>query len=135
MKYDLIFIGYVNTFENLTKAGVKDCFFDKNNNLVFVVNNGDAGKAIGKFGSTIKRLNNLLKKNIKVIEYNEDVIQFIRNCLMPLKVQNITQENKLIKIESEDKKLKGLIFGRDRANLKELNEIVKRFFDVEVVVI
>ena len=134
MKYDLTFIGYVNTFENLTKAGVKDCFFDKSNNLVFIVNTGDAGRAIGKQGSNIKRLGFLLKKNLKVIEYNEDVCQFVRNCLAPLKVQTITVADKTVKIETEDKRLKGLIFGRDRENLKELNEIVKRFFPMEVVV-
>ena len=134
MKYDLTFIGYVNTFETFTKAGVKDCFFDKNNNLVFVVNTGDAGKAIGKFGSNIKRLNGLLKKNIKVLEYNENVVQFVRNCLMPLKVEDIIAEEKKVIIKTDDKRLKGLIFGRDKANLKELSETVKRFFDVEVIV-
>ena len=135
MKYDLTFIGYVNTFETLTRANVKDCFFDKNNNLVFIVNNGEAGKAIGKYGSNIKRLNGLLKKNIRVIEFNEDVCQFVKNCLAPLNVEKIKQENGKVMIEDEDRKIKGKIVGRDKANLNELNEIVKRFFNVEVVVI
>jgi len=56
IKYDLQLIGYINIFENITKTNVKDCFMNNKDQLVFVVNENQAGKAIGKNGLNAKRL-------------------------------------------------------------------------------
>ena len=41
-------INHINLFEKITKARVKDCFL--NDIIVFIVEEGDLGKAIGKKG-------------------------------------------------------------------------------------
>jgi len=48
-KLDQKLIGYITVFENLTKARVKDIFLTEDQ-LVFIVQGGDAGKAIGRKG-------------------------------------------------------------------------------------
>ena len=58
-------IGFINLFEKVTRAQVKDCFSD--DGLVFVVQPGQMGLAIGKKGVNIKKVSGLLKKKVKVI--------------------------------------------------------------------
>ena len=64
-KLDLRVIGFITSFENFTGAKVKDAFFDHNETLVFVVNTGEIGKAIGKNGSNIKHVGFKLKKRFQ----------------------------------------------------------------------
>lgn len=131
MKLDIETIGYANTFENLTRVGVKDCFLDKNNNLVFIVDFGKAGMAIGKDGSNIKRLSNMLKKRIRVIEFNSDPVKFTANAIQPLKGE-IRQEDKIIIIKADSVQDKAKLIGRNRQNLNALQELVNKYFDYEV---
>lgn len=131
MKLDIETIGYANTFENLTRVGVKDCFLDKNNNLVFIVDFGKAGMAIGKDGSNIKRLSNMLKKRIRVIEFNSDPVKFAANAIHPLKGE-IRQEDKIIIIKADSMQDKAKLIGRNKQNLNALQELVNKYFDYEV---
>ncbi len=135
MKYDRELIGYVNTFEALTKASVKDLFLDKNRNLVVIVKEGDAGKAIGKAGRNIKMLMRLLKKKIKIIEYSKDPVEFLRSVLEPIKVDSIEMGDKEILIHSKNTQTKAILIGRNRNNLKELNLLINRFFDLKLRVV
>lgn len=135
MKYDRELIGYVNTFEALTKASVKDLFLDKNKNLVVIVKEGDAGKAIGKAGRNIKMLMRLLKRRIKIIEYSKDPVEFVKSAIDPIKVDDITVQDKVMLIQSRDTKIKALLIGRNQNNLKELDSLVNRFFDLKLRVV
>ena len=72
-------IRYISVFERLTGATVKDCFLEgKSTKLVFIVNEGVLGLAIGKKGANIKRVKMVLEKELDVIEYSKDPLQFIR---------------------------------------------------------
>jgi len=73
----------------------------------------------------------LLKKKIKIVEFNSDIKQFIRNFILPLQVKDINQEENIITIEGPDTKTKGLLIGRERKNLENLKNIVKRYFEIE----
>ncbi|MBU0629127.1 MAG: NusA-like transcription termination signal-binding factor [Nanoarchaeota archaeon] len=129
IKYDINLMNYIKLFENLTRAKVKDCI--SNDHLIFIVEENEIGKAIGKGGSNIRRLEDLLKKKIKVAEFSPDVRQFIRNFVMPLHVNEISDENNIITISGPDTKTKGLLIGRDRKNINYLKEVVGRYFKVE----
>lgn len=135
MEIDARLIGFINTFETLTRSKVKDAFFDENNLLVFVIVNGDIGRAIGRAGSNIRRLASILKKRIRAVEFNEDPVEFVKNCIFPIKPKSISKEDNIIKIEGGDSSTKAMLMGRDRKNLKGLNRIVRKYFDVEVKVI
>ena len=114
-------------FENMTRAKLKDCILDER--LLFIVEENEIGKAIGKKGSNIKRLENMLNKRIKVVEYNSDVLQFIKNLLYPLQTSSMENNDDIISIQA-DTKTKSLIIGRNQQNLKNLISIVRRFFDI-----
>ena len=133
-KFDIQLMGFITTFERLTGAHAKDIFYDKDKRLVFIVNHGEAGKAIGKKGSNINKLSYMIKKNIKIIEYNDDLIAFVKNIIEPLKADSYELEGEQLVIKSVSKTVKAALIGRDRANLKQLNAIVKRYFPIDVVV-
>ncbi|MBW2975780.1 NusA-like transcription termination signal-binding factor [Candidatus Woesearchaeota archaeon] len=129
IKYDINLMKYMQIFESLTKARLKDCI--DNEQLIFVVEENEIGKAIGKGGSNVRRLESLLNKKVKIVEFSADVRQFIRNFIMPLQVNDINEEDKVIRIFGPDTKTKGLLIGREKKNLNNLKEITRRYFDFE----
>ena len=76
--YDKEIIGYINTFENLAKIKIKDCYKSEDV-LIFIVDPIYMTRAIGKKGSNAKRLSGLLRKKIKVVEFDNDVTKFVKN--------------------------------------------------------
>ncbi len=134
ISYNTEIIGYINVFETLTRTNVKDCFLD-NSELVFLVNEGEAGKAIGKHGANIQRLSQMLNRKIKVIEFNKDVIKFINNLIYPANGNVYKSEEKTISIQAKDTRDKAILIGRDRKNLKNLQNIVSKYFDVIVKIV
>ena len=126
-------LGYMNVFESVTKAKVVDAFVDVNDKVVFVVEEGDMGKAIGKAGINIRRLGNMMKKNLRIIEFNNDAVKFVRNIIMPIKTESIEIEDNLVLINPGNTQSKAMLIGRNRAKLNEINMIVKRHFkNIEV---
>lgn len=126
---DAAVMSYISLFESLTGAKVKDCISD--GELTIIVERGNMGLAIGRNGSNLKRAESALKKKINLIEFSEDVVQFTRNVIYPIRMVEIEKQDRLINIKGRDKKTKGLLIGRDRANLKRTLSIIRRFFDVE----
>ena len=84
-------------FEKTTRIRLKDFFVDDNNLTSFVVAKEDLGKAIGKNGINVKTISYKLQKQIKIIEYNPDLVKFVENSIYPIKAV-ITLENNNIKI-------------------------------------
>ena len=133
-KLDLQTIGLITTFEKVTRVHVKNVYIDKRKQVIFFVNEGDAGKAIGKSGANIRKLTHLTKKKIKVIEYNAEVKEFVKNCIAPAKVDAIKVEDNKITLQANDRQIRAQLIGRGKENLEELNKLVKRYFDVEITV-
>lgn len=133
MKLDTKLLGYIKIFENYTKTNVKDCFYNENE-LIFLVNKGQIGKAVGKKGENVKKLVNKLKQRVRVIAFDDDIKIFIRNLLYPLKDFDVElRENDLV-LMPKDNTIKGKIYGRSRSNFKWLNEVLNRYFnDVKLV--
>ncbi|HLD00317.1 MAG TPA: NusA-like transcription termination signal-binding factor [Candidatus Nanoarchaeia archaeon] len=126
-------LGLSSIMERLTRARVKDCFKDEDT-IYFVVAEGEMGKALGKGGVNIKRVQNELGRRIKVIEYADNLVDFVRNIILPLKVAEIIDQNGTVIIRDDKKKTKSLLIGRGRKNLTLIKRAVSRFFNVEVVV-
>jgi N utilization substance protein A len=127
-------LGLSSLMERLTGAKVKDCF--KNEEVIyFVVGIGELGKAVGKQGVNIKRVQEELKKRIRIIEYRDSVVEFIKNIIYPTRVEEVVQQDNLVLIKDSSKKTKSLLIGRDGRNLKLINRAVKRFFNVDVKVV
>jgi len=131
IRYDSELIKLITLFESMTGAGVKDCIAD--DNLIFIVEENEMGKAIGRGGVNIKKLESALKKRIKVVEFSSDVLQFVRNLVYPAEVAEIKNEGNTITINGKDSNTRAMIIGRNHQNLKQLNDIAKRYFDVKEI--
>lgn len=128
--YDENILKYITVFESLSGAGVRDCIVD-DERIIFIVEPGNMGLAIGKHGSTLKRIENVLKKPLKLMEFSDDIAMFIKNYTYPINMFEVIKEGKIITIKGKDTKTKAILIGRDRANIKKTLNVVKRFFDVE----
>jgi len=132
----------MSLFEKITRSKLKDCFEDKNGLLIFVVENGELKKALGKNVSNVKKLETLLKRKMRVIEQKDDITNFIKSLIFPLRIRNIdignyealSSEEKgeaIITIEPEDIKTRGLIIGRNASNLRNYEFVVKKYFPLK----
>jgi transcription termination/antitermination protein NusA len=128
IKYDVSVMQYISMFESLTGAKVKDCIV--NGSIVFVIGEGEMGKAIGKQGSNVKRIESMMKKKIRLVEYSSDVTQFVQSLISPIKAKEIKEEEGVVNVYCADSKSKGMIIGRDKHNIKFITGVVKRFFDI-----
>ena len=131
IKYDSDVIKLITLFESMTGARVKDCI--SNEKILFVIEENEMGKAIGKNGSNIKRIENALKRKVKLAEFSNDFAEFIRNMAYPAQITEIKQENGTIIIHGKDANSKGMLIGRDRQNLNHLTDIVKRYFEIKEI--
>ena len=133
IKYDINLMKFISLFETLTRAKVKDCI--EGDPLIFVVKKGEIGKAIGKKGANIRKVENLIKRKIKIIEFDEDIIVFVSNIIAPVKAEEITKKDNIIVIKDSDPKTKGKIIGRDSQNRKFCRKIVSRYFDIDDIIV
>ena len=106
---------------------------DEDDKLIFVVEENEMGKAIGKNGANIKRMESRLKRKIKLVEYSSDVLQFVRNIAYPAEILGIEQDEGAITVHGKDTSSKAMLIGRERQNINHLTSIVKRYFDVKEI--
>jgi N utilization substance protein A len=129
IKYDISVMQYMALFDSITRASLKDCIVD--HAIIFVVNEGEIAKAIGKNGSNVRRLEKAMNKKIRIVEYSRDIATFIKNLVYPLKVREITQEDDIITIIPPDSKTRGMLIGRGAVHLRSYETVVKRYFPIQ----
>lgn len=129
IKYDINLMKFMSLFQSFTRTRLKDCI-NEGERLIFVVEPGELFKALGKNASNIKRLENTLKKKVRIIEFDPDKLIFIQKAIAPLKVSDIEEdpERGIITLKSSDTQVKGLIIGRAAKNLRNLESVVQRYF-------
>ncbi len=117
----------INLFQNLTGTTVIDSI-SENDEIYFVVAEGQYGLAVGKGGMKIKHAENVFKKIIKVLEYSENMETFIKNIIP--EAREITVNDKLIfvKVRPADR---ARVIGKNGKNIRIINKFLQRLFDVE----
>lgn len=121
----------ISQFESLTGAGSRDCVVDdRNARLIFVINPGDMGLAIGKKGASIKKASEVMGKKIEVVEYNSNVEQFLKNCFLPAQVTSILfedgeedQKTATVEVRDEDR---GIAIGKEGKNIFKAKKLALR---------
>jgi transcription termination/antitermination protein NusA len=129
IKYDASLIKTMSLFETATRTDLKDCFIDKNGLMLFVVDEALISKAIGRNGSNVRRVEQLLNRKIKIVGYTPDVIQFVKNIIYPLRAKDVQEQDGLIIISGPDMRTKALLIGKNSQNLKNNLSIIQRYFD------
>jgi N utilization substance protein A len=96
------------------------------------------GKAIGKKGANVKRLEETLGKKVELVEYSSDPAQFIKNIFAPANVMNVNV------VERNGKKLAYVILdSKDRralgrkldAKVRLAKTLASRHFGIDNVVV
>lgn len=130
----------MSLFQNVTGATARDCVEDeKLNRVIFVVNTGKMGLAIGKGGMHIKSLQNIVKRNVELVEYDDDPAKFLTNLLnskliSEVKINKRADGSKQA-IVMVDPRKKGIVVGREGRNAEKARMLAKRYFDITSVLI
>ncbi len=129
---------YISLFQEYTGTTVKDCIEDESL-LVFVVDRGELGQAVGKRGLKAKELSNIFQKRLKIIEYSDDAAAFIANALKPANVRQVKVLEKdggvKIAVAELDPNDKGMTIGKGGKNINLIRQLVKRHHGIEKIVI
>ena len=127
IKYDIQALQRMAHFEKVTHSRLKD-LIENETKMFFIIENGQLRKALGPQMKNVKRLEELFKKKIKIIEFDSLVTKFVVNVLAPLKVVDIKEVDGIITITGPDQKTKGLMIGARAANLRMYESIVQKYF-------
>ncbi|MBI4406795.1 NusA-like transcription termination signal-binding factor [Candidatus Micrarchaeota archaeon] len=120
----------MNEFEQRTGAALAD-IIQEGDAVLFVVQPGQIGKAIGKNGSTLARLRDVMKsKNVDVIEDCEDTRGVIEKTLRGAVIRNVSETDGRISIHV-DPATRGIAIGKNGANIKKLKLYLKKKFGVQ----
>ena len=123
IKLDNSTIQKLAIFESITKSSLKDCI-DEDEEITFLINSNDLGKAIGKNAINIKTLQRKFNKKITLIGFDINPLQFARNLFKPIPIKNITLEDNVLNI---------MINGSQRAfpskKVKKAKMLLTKYFD------
>jgi N utilization substance protein A len=130
----------MSLFQNVTGATARDCIEDeKQDRVIFVVNSGKMGLAIGKGGMHIKSLQNIIKRNVELVEFDEDPSKFLTNLLNSKLVSevkiNTRADGSKQAIVLVDPRKKGIVVGREGRNAEKARLLAKRYFNITNVLI
>ncbi|KAF5052152.1 KH domain protein [anaerobic digester metagenome] len=124
----------ISEFESLTGAGSRDCVIDeRNSRIIFVVNPGEMGLAIGKKGASIKKASDVMGKRIEVVEYSDNAEQFVKNCFLPAQVLDVEFEDSErglvahVEVKEEDR---GIAIGKEGKNIFKAKKLSMRQHDI-----
>ena len=130
----------ISLFQSITGATARDCVVDdKMERVIFIVNKGQMGLAIGKGGATIRQLQNVVGKKVELVEYSDDASEFIRNILNSDMINEIRINDRIDgtrqAIVIVDAKKKGVVVGREGRNAEKARLLAKRYFQISNVLI
>jgi transcription termination/antitermination protein NusA len=130
----------ISLFQSITSATARDCIVDdKMDRVIFVVNKGQMGLAIGKGGSTIKQLQNMVAKKIELVEFSDDAAEFIRNMLNADMINDVRISERADgtkqAVVTVDPRKKGAVVGREGRNAEKARLLAKRYFQISNVLI
>ena len=112
---------------SITRATIIDCIIEEDR-IIYVVEHGQIGIALGKKAENLEKLRNRTKKAIKFVEYSEDPKRFVRNLCKPYNVNDITLEgrNKDIAKIQVDHRDKSKLIGKGGKNINLIRTIAQR---------
>ena len=130
----------MSLFQNVTGATARDCVEDeKQDRVIFVVNTGKMGLAIGKGGVHIKSLQYIVKRNVELVEFDEDPAKFLTNLLNSKLISEVKINKRADGTKQAivlvDPRKKGIVVGREGRNAEKARLLAKRYFDISSVLI
>lgn len=138
-------IGLINEAEKRLRARIKDAV-DEGDRIVFITEKGHLGQALGKEAKNLEMMRQLLKKDVKFVEWDDDKQIFVRNLFKPFDVASIRMETQsledaeggtstlriraIVEVEAKDK---GKAIGKGGRNISSIRHIAKRHHEIDEV--
>ncbi len=123
---------YLNLFGKITKVSTRFCFM-YNEAIVFCVPKSLLSKAIGEGAKNIRKINEILRKRIKIVVTPrgiEDAKRFIEAVVSPVTFKDLEVKDDEI-ILTAGSQSKAALIGRNKRRFLEMQKIVKDFFGKE----
>jgi len=130
---DMQLMRYINLFSQTTRVQTTKVFI-YNNQIVFAVPKAKVSIAIGRGACNIKRMNDILRKKIKIVtmpavDSDEGIAKFVADVVAPVEFNKVEIKNGLVVITA-GRESKAALIGRNRIREKELGEVMKNFFHI-----
>jgi transcription termination/antitermination protein NusA len=128
-------LSLMSMMQGLTGASARDCLIDeKRNRVIFVVAKGHMGLAIGKDGSSVKKLERAVRRPVEVVEWSDDIEGLVRNSMGAKYVQEVRVEERLDGTKGVvvvvDSRKKGAALGLGGRNAEKVRLLARRYFDI-----
>jgi N utilization substance protein A len=125
----------MSMFQGMTGAMAKDCVVDdKRNRVIFVVAKGQMGLAIGRDGSSVKKIERAVRRPVEVVEWADDIEGLVKNSLGAKYVQEVRVGDRLDGTKGVvvvvDSRKKGAVLGLEGRNAEKVRLLAKRYFDI-----
>ena len=107
---------------------------EEEDKLTFVVEKGQLGLALGKGARNLQTLKSVFNKEVKILEYDEDIERFIRNLFKPHTVESValeTEEDGIfarVTVKPEDK---GKAIGKAGRNVNVVRQLARRHHNIQ----
>ncbi len=132
----------ISLFEKFTGVRARDCI-EGEDKVMFLVDVGFARIAIGKKGSNVGKVRNTLNKNVEVIEYSPDTVQFLKNLFYNYGVTRVEISEKTGEDGSKkkignvwvDPRDKGRAIGKAGSNIDLLRKLALRNHEVNTIIV
>jgi len=131
-------VQYINLASIYTGASIRDCVVEEDR-VVFVVEKGQLGIAIGSKAKNLEKLRSLFKKSVKFVEFDEDKTRFVQNLCKPYEVTKISLEGNddasVVRIEANPRD-KSKLIGKGGRNINMIRKMAQRHHpikDVQIV--
>lgn len=119
-------------FEGMTRASLKDVL-DEEDRIIFVVDEGQVGRAVGKGAVNLKRLRENMQKEVVLIGFAADREQMLKNVFHRFTVEKVEWEDRNgdiiahVTIPAEEK---GKAIGKGGRNIQLARTLMKRHHQV-----
>ena len=128
----------MSLFQSMSGATARDCVIDsKSDRVIFVVNKGEMGLAIGRAGETIKKVQSRMGRSVELVEWADDAKQLIINSLNPQFVSDIRvterPDGSRTATVVVDQRKKGAILGKGGRNAEKARLLARRYYSVETI--
>jgi N utilization substance protein A len=130
----------LSLFQSVTSADARDCILDeKMERVIFVVNKGQMGMAIGKGGSNIKQLQTVINKRIELVEHSDQPAEFVKNIFNSDMIHDVKINDRMDGSKQAlvvvDAKKKGLVVGKDGRNVEKARLLARRYYNITNVLV
>ncbi|AAL62938.1 NusA-like transcription termination signal-binding factor [Pyrobaculum aerophilum] len=133
-------IRYATLFESITGVTPIDVVIDPEySRIIYVVQKNQAAIAVGKGGSNVKMLRQIVGKDVEVVEAGDTPEELIKNSLYPAKVIMVkvtkAPSGAKVAITTVAPEDKGVAIGKNGRNIARAKLLAKRYYDIEKIIL